>query len=868
MKKRWMSLISLGLAVILTSQTVLAANVSSGSAVNNGVQREQSAAESTPEAEVTPTAEPTPEAEVAPTAEPTPEAEVTPTAEPTPEAEVTPTVEPTPSEKPTPDPEEDVELKDEERASSQIEKLTISSQNGLGSTITLTPELKKDAVAVEDGKSKYRYIYHRDGDDNWYEIISDSTKLEEAEWKPTQKGVYLIALQVTDADGEVVNFFSSRQVIAPSIKVNGVKTSEKAGETYSIQITPEYTTNVSKDDLSFTYQIYDLDKKAWHNLAVDVKESSVDWKPAKAGDYWIYVTMKNSKGAEGSLCVGYNVQSAKVTGLAIEEGKQVQFYKEPITFKGSVSNPTNQKLTYEYLFYDGAYWNRLALDEKLKSYEFTAKKPGNYLICFQAYDIENKLIGQSFMGYEAQKPSATVTSIKPMAVEEKVLELELESKTNDPETEFRWMYYDLKNKVWGNIQDWSKEKTATWNVSAFGTYWIHAEARTSDGEVTAMTIGHEVKPYYVKMGNMQVYTPDYATYYIQQGVETNDPKLKYKYMIYDLRTKQWSTLPSGMVNTYWQPKVSGSYWIHAEITDSKGKTYTNTIAWGIQGYKIANFGFSSNLEAGVAADLSLTGNNYLHEDYTFKYLQWNGAGWDVLYKGKTPKTIKWTPPVEGYFAFCGQVINQNGDVVDERTINISPSNFKKNGWYYENGYKFYYINGVKQLDLDNIIGFQSSYVAKINRKTCTVTIYASDGANGYIIPVKRFACSVGLPATPTPLGTFNTIEKMRWGMLMGPSWGQYCTRIVGGILFHSVAGSTKSIYNLNPANYNMLGYPASHGCVRLCVKDAKWIYDHCKLGMQVTIYDSPDPGPLGRGPVYRITNPNQNWDPTDPEVNR
>ena len=73
-------------------------------------------------------------------------------------------------------------------------------------------------------------------------------------------------------------------------------------------------------------------------------------------------------------------------------------------------------------------------------------------------------------------------------------------------------------------------------------------------------------------------------------------------------------------------------------------------------------------------------------------------------------------------------------------------------------------------------------------------------------------------------------------------------------------------YNLDPNAYNMLGSPASHGCVRLCVRDAKWIYDNCALGMQVDIYDSPDPGPLGQGPIVRITNPNQNWDPTDPNV--
>lgn len=193
------------------------------------------------------------------------------------------------------------------------------------------------------------------------------------------------------------------------------------------------------------------------------------------------------------------------------------------------------------------------------------------------------------------------------------------------------------------------------------------------------------------------------------------------------------------------------------------------------------------------------------------------------------------------------------------------SEFSKNGWYYENGYKLYYVNNVLQKDVSGIIGPQSSYLARVNRTTCTVTIYAKDGANGYIIPVKVFACSVGLPGTPTPTGTFQTSAKYRWHELMGPSYGQYCTRIVGGVLFHSVAGSNMTSYNLSASEYNKLGSPASHGCVRLCVRDAKWIYDNCRLGMTVVIYDSANPGPFGKPGTIKIPS-YQNWDPTDPNI--
>ena len=187
------------------------------------------------------------------------------------------------------------------------------------------------------------------------------------------------------------------------------------------------------------------------------------------------------------------------------------------------------------------------------------------------------------------------------------------------------------------------------------------------------------------------------------------------------------------------------------------------------------------------------------------------------------------------------------------------------GWKYLDGYKYYFnSDGALVQDLDSVIGIQPSYEITVNRAKCQVTVYAKDGGNGYIIPVKTFACSVGLPETPTPTGTFYTPIKYRWHTLMGPSYGQYCTRVVGGVLFHSVAGSNMSSYNLSAAEYNKLGQPASHGCIRLTVRDAKWIYDNCKLGTKVTISDTAAT-PFDKPSTPKIP-ASQNWDPTDPNV--
>lgn len=156
------------------------------------------------------------------------------------------------------------------------------------------------------------------------------------------------------------------------------------------------------------------------------------------------------------------------------------------------------------------------------------------------------------------------------------------------------------------------------------------------------------------------------------------------------------------------------------------------------------------------------------------------------------------------------------------------------------------------------------YLIKVNKRMNTVTIYAKDSKGNYTKPVKAMVCSTG---SATPIGTFKTPAKYLWATLMGPSYGQYSTRIYKGFLFHSVwyyRNRDKSSQSY--AQYNRLGTTASHGCVRLTVADAKWIYDKCPLGTTVTIYNSSNPGPLGKPKAYKVpTNRKMGWDPTDPD---
>lgn len=102
--------------------------------------------------------------------------------------------------------------------------------------------------------------------------------------------------------------------------------------------------------------------------------------------------------------------------------------------------------------------------------------------------------------------------------------------------------------------------------------------------------------------------------------------------------------------------------------------------------------------------------------------------------------------------------------------------------------------------------------------------------------VETFTCSTGLHDS-TPHGIFLDGHPLnRWHFFKKfYCWAQYSFEIEGDILFHSVIYSSNNENSLRRGSLSALGNPASHGCVRLTVADAKWLFEHCKRGETVIV---------------------------------
>ena len=110
--------------------------------------------------------------------------------------------------------------------------------------------------------------------------------------------------------------------------------------------------------------------------------------------------------------------------------------------------------------------------------------------------------------------------------------------------------------------------------------------------------------------------------------------------------------------------------------------------------------------------------------------------------------------------------------------------------------------------------------------------------------IRKFGVATGQSVYPTPTGTFNIVDKQLnpWWLPPDSPWAAgkkpippgpgnpLGTRWMGlsapGVGIHGTPDDTS------------IGYSASHGCIRMHIPDAEWLFHHVKLGTPVVITDA------------------------------
>lgn len=113
---------------------------------------------------------------------------------------------------------------------------------------------------------------------------------------------------------------------------------------------------------------------------------------------------------------------------------------------------------------------------------------------------------------------------------------------------------------------------------------------------------------------------------------------------------------------------------------------------------------------------------------------------------------------------------------------------------------------------------------------CQVGVYSRSYGNWSRVAL--WSCGPGKPSTPTVKGEFTIYGRGKsFGSKTYTCW--YYTQFYGNYLFHSVLYNHGSMSKIQDGT---LGRPVSHGCVRLDINNAKWLYDNIPNGTKVVIY--------------------------------
>lgn len=132
------------------------------------------------------------------------------------------------------------------------------------------------------------------------------------------------------------------------------------------------------------------------------------------------------------------------------------------------------------------------------------------------------------------------------------------------------------------------------------------------------------------------------------------------------------------------------------------------------------------------------------------------------------------------------------------------------------------------IDRANGYASRTGWLIMVDTRKNEVAIFS--GLRGAWAVEKVWTCTTGAWNTPTVKGQFTI--GMR-GLSFGSGYTcWYWTQFYGNYLFHSVLYRSGSMNNIQDGR---LGINASHGCVRLSLENAKWIYENIPTNTKVVV---------------------------------
>ena len=272
-------------------------------------------------------------------------------------------------------------------------------------------------------------------------------------------------------------------------------------------------------------------------------------------------------------------------------------------------------------------------------------------------------------------------------------------------------------------------------------------------------------------------------------------------------------------------KAGGTLKAQASISGIPASGITFSAQWHLDGkpapgYYAANKTYANGAQSSLTWNPTYTLNMQLYKRVGFELVYSSGGRTAHIYDEKTIDITNY--PQTHYITYAD-------GTAPTKIFDTIQSSYKGN---YKSSYNPDYLDITKQ-NFVNGKGYSSNtqYLVWANLATQKVNVFQGSKGNWKLIKV--FRCASGASSTPTPQGvTYVTYKQAAW------KTNKYvCKPIVRfypntGYAFHSI------LYKADESGIldGSIGFPVSHGCLRMKPESIQWIYDNIPTKTTVVIY--------------------------------
>ena len=410
-------------------------------------------------------------------------------------------------------------------------------------------------------------------------------------------------------------------------------------------------------------------------------------------------------------------------------------------------------------------------------------------------------------------------------------------------------YPDGLNEIEGELYYFKNNRidTSYSGLAQYGNEWYYIENGKVNWNYTGLA-QHGIEWFYIENGKLNwnhsgIVEYNNQWFYVEKG------RLNWNYTGLGQSGNDWYYIVKGRVNWGYTGLVQrGNEWFYIE----NGKlnwNHSGNVEYNNQWFYVERGRLNWNYTG-----LGQSGNDWY-------YIERGRVNWG--YTGLVQKGNEWFYVKGGKLDWSYTGLVQKGNewfFVRNGRLDWGYTGLACNGEYYfyvKNGRLDWSYSGYAQIDgqgeyyevrngrlvggtltlakMHGVANNQDSptnYIVIVDRAAHRVGVFKGSKYNW--ADAKYYKCCVGKPSTPTISGTYYIKSRGKYfdTGTKGRCW--YFTQISGNYLFHSVIydrqNSPKRIID------NSMDAAVSHGCVRLDLENAKWIYDNIRNNTKVIIY--------------------------------